>query len=90
MSNPIGASATIGVHADVAQLVERDLAKVEVAGSSPVVRSTSDVASSARTTNSFVTIHHSLSKRLRIAHVHLVPLSPSRATDSASKLRLNA
>ena len=27
-------------HADVAQLVERDLAKVEVAGSSPVVRST--------------------------------------------------
>ena len=26
-------------HADVAQLVERDLAKVEVAGSSPVVRS---------------------------------------------------
>ena len=31
--------ATIGDHADVAQLVERDLAKVEVAGSSPVVRS---------------------------------------------------
>jgi hypothetical protein len=28
-------------HADVAQLVERDLAKVEVAGSSPVVRSKS-------------------------------------------------
>ena len=28
-------------HADVAQLVERDLAKVEVAGSSPVVRSNS-------------------------------------------------
>ena len=27
------------IHADVAQLVERDLAKVEVAGSSPVVRS---------------------------------------------------
>jgi hypothetical protein len=26
-------------YADVAQLVERDLAKVEVAGSSPVVRS---------------------------------------------------
>jgi hypothetical protein len=34
-----GTSATIGNHADVAQLVERDLAKVEVAGSSPVVRS---------------------------------------------------
>ena len=32
-------SATLGHHADVAQLVERDLAKVEVAGSSPVVRS---------------------------------------------------
>jgi hypothetical protein len=31
--------ATMGDHADVAQLVERDLAKVEVAGSSPVVRS---------------------------------------------------
>ena len=31
--------ATIEDHADVAQLVERDLAKVEVAGSSPVVRS---------------------------------------------------
>jgi hypothetical protein len=29
----------MGVDADVAQLVERDLAKVEVAGSSPVVRS---------------------------------------------------
>ena len=29
-------------HADVAQLVERDLAKVEVAGSSPVVRSNSE------------------------------------------------
>ena len=39
MSIPIDASATIGDHADVAQLVERDLAKVEVAGSSPVVRS---------------------------------------------------
>src|SRR6202451_158174 len=33
-------SATLEDHADVAQLVERDLAKVEVAGSSPVVRST--------------------------------------------------
>ena len=39
MSIPIDAWATIGDHADVAQLVERDLAKVEVAGSSPVVRS---------------------------------------------------
>ena len=27
-------------HADLAHLVERDLAKVEVAGSSPVIRST--------------------------------------------------
>ena len=32
-------SYTAGVRADVAQLVERNLAKVEVAGSSPVVRS---------------------------------------------------
>jgi hypothetical protein len=39
MSIPVGAWATMGDHADVAQLVERDLAKVEVAGSSPVVRS---------------------------------------------------
>jgi hypothetical protein len=38
-----GASAIMGIHADVAQLVERDLAKVEVAGSSPVVRSKSSV-----------------------------------------------
>ena len=30
------------VHAEVAQLVERNLAKVEVAGSTPVFRSTSD------------------------------------------------
>lgn len=30
---------TNSVHADVAQLVERNLAKVEVAGSSPVIRS---------------------------------------------------
>ncbi len=37
------ASATLDLDADVAQLVERDLAKVEVAGSSPVVRS-SDVS----------------------------------------------
>ncbi len=36
-------SATLGHHADVAQLVERDLAKVEVAGSSPVVRSSMNV-----------------------------------------------
>ena len=39
MSIPVGAWATMGDHADVAQLVERDLAKVEVAGSSPGVRS---------------------------------------------------
>jgi hypothetical protein len=35
-------------HADVAQLVERDLAKVEVAGSSPVVRSKSGVVPADR------------------------------------------
>src|SRR6478752_538780 len=33
-------SGPAGLQADVAQLVERNLAKVEVAGSSPVVRST--------------------------------------------------
>ncbi len=39
---PLGATHVVGYNggdADVAQLVERDLAKVEVAGSSPVVRS---------------------------------------------------
>ena len=39
---PLGAAGPVGYtggDADVAQLVERDLAKVEVAGSSPVVRS---------------------------------------------------
>jgi hypothetical protein len=40
VSIPFDSWATMGDHADVAQLVERDLAKVEVAGSSPVVRST--------------------------------------------------
>ena len=34
-------SATAGGNADLAHLVERDLAKVEVAGSSPVIRSNS-------------------------------------------------
>ena len=41
------ASATLDLDADVAQLVERDLAKVEVAGSSPVVRSREVSAQSA-------------------------------------------
>ena len=36
---PDGAPAPVCSLADVAQLVERNLAKVEVAGSSPVVRS---------------------------------------------------
>ena len=34
-----GSRANLSAHADVAQLVERNLAKVEVAGSNPVVRS---------------------------------------------------
>ena len=38
-------SYTVGVRADVAQLVERNLAKVEVAGSSPVVRSEGNLPS---------------------------------------------
>jgi hypothetical protein len=40
--NCVGRAERVGYnvrYADVAQLVERDLAKVEVAGSSPVVRS---------------------------------------------------
>ena len=35
---PIDESSTIGIYADLAHLVERNLAKVEVAGSSPVIR----------------------------------------------------
>jgi hypothetical protein len=38
-----GPDARIAVHADVAQLVEHHLAKVGVAGSNPVVRSTNHV-----------------------------------------------
>ena len=34
----------VAAHADVAQLVERNLAKVEVAGSNPVVRSNQNTA----------------------------------------------
>lgn len=37
--------AKVVSNADVAQLVERDLAKVEVAGSSPVVRSSKSLIS---------------------------------------------
>jgi hypothetical protein len=59
-------------HADVAQLVERDLAKVEVAGSSPVVRSKSflesfyaaraklKLAYSARRTNALDSLYFGL------------------------------
>ena len=36
----VGSIPTGGTTADLAHLVERDLAKVEVAGSSPVIRST--------------------------------------------------
>ena len=36
----VGSIPTGGTIADLAHLVERDLAKVEVAGSSPVIRST--------------------------------------------------
>ena len=52
-SNPGFASTLLGLktkYADVAQLVEHDLAKVGVAGSNPVVRSMNflNLASSAR------------------------------------------
>ena len=38
-SIPTGGTSGIDRYADLAHLVERDLAKVEVAGSSPVIRS---------------------------------------------------
>ena len=38
-SIPTGGTSDYGRSADLAHLVERDLAKVEVAGSSPVIRS---------------------------------------------------
>ena len=41
-SIPTGGTSGIDRYADLAHLVERDLAKVEVAGSSPVIRSRSD------------------------------------------------
>ena len=41
-SIPTGGTSGIDRYADLAHLVERDLAKVEVAGSSPVIRSMSD------------------------------------------------
>ena len=43
-SIPIGGT----IYADLAHLVERDLAKVEVAGSSPVIRSTWKLSSAGR------------------------------------------
>ena len=44
-SIPTGGTSGIDRYADLAHLVERDLAKVEVAGSSPVIRSMSDTKS---------------------------------------------
>ena len=44
-SIPTGGTSGIDRYADLAHLVERDLAKVEVAGSSPVIRSMSDTNS---------------------------------------------
>ena len=38
-SIPTGGTSGVARYADLAHLVERDLAKVEVAGSSPVIRS---------------------------------------------------
>ena len=40
----VGSIPTGGTTADLAHLVERDLAKVEVAGSSPVIRSTKETS----------------------------------------------
>ncbi len=40
-------------NAKVAQLVERDLAKVEVAGSSPVFRSNGEIAQMVRALDSY-------------------------------------
>ena len=44
----VGSIPTGGTNADLAHLVERDLAKVEVAGSSPVIRFMWELSSAGR------------------------------------------
>ena len=64
----VGSIPTGGTtYADLAHLVERHLAKVEVAGSSPVIRSKKSVHASVRIfTFSLLTLHFSLIRRVRI------------------------
>ena len=62
-------------YADLAQLVERDLAKVEVAGSTPVIRSTAFC-------RYVLEWRHSQAVRQRSAK----PLSPSSILGGASNL----
>ena len=50
------------IFADVAHLVERHLAKVEVAGSSPVIRSINDKALNGITLSAFI-INGDIAKR---------------------------
>ena len=60
-SIPIGGT----IIADLAHLVERDLAKVEVAGSSPVIRSKDPECESVQDLY-FLSLHSSLFTRIRI------------------------
>ena len=61
----VGSIPTGGtISADLAHLVERHLAKVEVAGSSPVIRSKKSVHASVRIfTFSLLTLHFSLKRQ---------------------------
>ena len=60
----VGSIPTGGtISADLAHLVERDLAKVEVAGSSPVIRSNERVRNSFRTRFSKKRIFGAIAKR---------------------------
>ena len=52
-SIPTGGTSDYGRSADLAHLVERDLAKVEVAGSSPVIRSKKEREGSRDPSRSF-------------------------------------
>ena len=61
----VGSIPTGGTNADLAHLVERDLAKVEVAGSSPVIRSKRK-SKSSDLLFSFCT-NHGMRVRLQVA-----------------------
>ena len=77
----VGSIPTGGTIADLAHLVERDLAKVEVAGSSPVIRSTKRARSEKTIVSAIFIRRHSQAVRQRSAK----PLFPGPIPGGASK-----